>query len=75
MIFQHLGELGFVQSCKPGGVFEGMFRGHDHQKEEIAGTDLLQTKTDSDMTCDPSLQRTRLHRVTPLYRLEIDRVE
>jgi len=35
MMLQHLGELGFVQGRKPGGIFEGMFRGHDHQQQEI----------------------------------------
>ena len=32
MGFPHLRELGFVQSRKPGGFLERMFRGHDHQK-------------------------------------------
>jgi hypothetical protein len=32
MSFQQLRALGFMQSSKPGGFFEGMFRGHDHQK-------------------------------------------
>src|SRR5215467_9488809 len=37
MGFQQLRELGFMQSSKPGGFLEGMFCGHDHQKEQITG--------------------------------------
>src|SRR6266571_8059393 len=66
MGFQHLRELGFVQSRKPGGFFEGMFRGHDHQKQQITGADPLKTVTDCDTTYDPSLQGASLHDASPL---------
>jgi hypothetical protein len=64
--FQHLRALRFVPSGKPGGFFEGMFRGHDHQKEQITGADPLKTVTDGDTTYDPSLQGASLHDVSPL---------
>ena len=35
-----------MQSGKPGGFFEGMFRGDDHQKEQIAGANPLKPLTD-----------------------------
>ena len=63
---QHLRELRFVQSGKPGGFFEGMFRGHDHQKQQLTGADPLQTVTDCDTTYEPSLQGARLHDASPL---------
>ena len=66
--FQPLRELRFVQSGKPGGFFEGMFRRHDHQKEEVTRADDLKTKTDQDMTGDPSLQGTRWHGASPVSR-------
>src|ERR687895_113691 len=56
MSFQHLGELRLVKSRKPGCFFERMFGGHDHQKEEITGTDPFETLTDSDMACNPGVQ-------------------
>src|SRR5207244_6279541 len=46
MVLQHLRELGFVQSRKPGGFFEGMFRRHDPQKEEVTRADDLKMETD-----------------------------
>src|SRR5919109_1585375 len=57
MSFQHLRELGFVQSGKPGGFLERMFRGHDHHKQEVTRADVRKTSTDEDMTGDPSLHR------------------
>jgi hypothetical protein len=55
MVCQHLTALGCVQSRKTCGFFEGMFRGHDHQKQQITGADPLKTSTDPDTTRDPSL--------------------
>lgn len=68
MLFQHLRELGFVKSRKPGGFFEGMFRRHDHQKEEVTRADDLETETDQDMTGDPSLQSASWHGASPVSR-------
>jgi hypothetical protein len=53
--FQPLRELRLVQSGKPGGFFEGMFRSHDHQKQQITGADPLKTSADPDTPRDPSL--------------------
>ena len=64
--FQHLRELRFVQSGKPGGFFEGMFRGHDHQKQQITGADPLKTSTDPDTPRNPSLQGASLHGASSL---------
>jgi len=64
--FQHLRELRFVQSGKPGGFFEGMFRGHDHQKQQITGADPLKTATDPDTPRNPSLQGASLHGASSL---------
>ena len=66
MGFQHLRELGFVQSGKPGGFFEGMFRGHDHQKQQITGAEPLKTSTDPDTPSDPSLQGASPHGASSL---------
>ena len=35
-----------MQSRKPGGFFEGMLCGRDHQQEQIAGTNPLKPLTD-----------------------------
>jgi hypothetical protein len=64
--FQHLRALGFVQSGKPGGVFEGMLRGHDHQKQQLTGADPLKTSTDPDTPRDPSLQGASPHGASSL---------
>jgi hypothetical protein len=55
LVLQHLREWGCVKSRKPGGVFEGLFRRHDHHKEEGTRADDLKTETDQAMTGDPSL--------------------
>jgi len=55
-----------MQSGKPGGFFEGMFRGHDHQKEQITGADPLKTSTHPDTPRDPSLQGASLHGASSL---------
>ena len=54
-----------MQSGKPGGFFEGMFRGDDHQKEQRAGANPLKPLTDSNMTFDPRLQGASAHRASP----------
>src|SRR2546430_12418713 len=74
MGFQHLRELGCVQSRKPGGFFEGMFRGHDHQKQPITGADPLKTSTDPDTPRNPSLQGASPHGASSLWPLDRDRV-
>src|SRR5436190_14035262 len=56
-----------MQSGKPGGLFEGMLRCDDHQKEQIAGAHPLKPLTDGDLTCDPSLQGAREHGAPPRY--------
>ena len=54
-----------MQSGKPGGFLEGMFRCRDHQKEQIAGTNPLKTLTDGDLTFDPRLQGASKHGASP----------
>src|SRR3989454_933482 len=68
MGFQHLRELGFVPSGKPGGFLKRMFPGHDHQKQEVTRADVLKTSTDQDMTGDPSLHSLRSHVASPVSR-------
>jgi hypothetical protein len=70
MGFQHLRALGCVQSRKPGGFFEGMFRGHDHQKQQITGADPLKTSTDPDTPRNPSLQGASPHGASSLWPLD-----
>ena len=65
MGFQHLRELGFVQSRKPGGFLERMFPGHDHQKQEVTRADVLKTEANQDMTGDPSLHSPCSHVASP----------
>ena len=54
-----------MQSGKSGGLFEGMLRGDDHEKEQIAGANPLKPLTDGDPTCDPSLYGASEHRASP----------
>ena len=54
-----------MQSGKPGGFFKGMFRGDDHQKEQIAGANPLKPLTDGNRAFDPSLQGVSEHRASP----------
>ena len=75
MMLQHLGELGFVQGRRPGGIFEGMFRGHDHQKQEITGADVFQTSSEPELTCDPSLQGASLHDGCPPLPVEMSKAQ
>ena len=65
MRLQHSREEGCMQSGKPGGFFEGMFRGDDHQKEQRAGAHPLKPLTDGKMTFDPRLQGASAHRASP----------
>src|SRR5207249_4408183 len=65
MRLQHSREERFVHSGKPGGFFEGMFRGDDHQKEQITGAHPLKPLTDGNMACNPSLQGASEHRTSP----------
>src|SRR5256885_3478018 len=62
---QHAREERFVHSGKPGGFCEGMFRGDDHQKEQITGATPLKPLTDGDPTCDPSLYGASEQRASP----------
>ena len=54
-----------MQAGKPCRLFEGMLRGDDHEKEQIAGANPLKPLTDGDLTFDPSLQGASEHRVSP----------
>ena len=65
MGFQHLRALGFVPSGKPGGFLEGMFPGHDHQKQKVTRADVCKTSTDQEMTGDPSLHSPCSHVASP----------
>ena len=55
----------FMQSGKSGGLFEGMLRGDDHEKEQIADANPLKPLTDGDPTCDPSLYGASEHGASP----------
>src|SRR5438067_9583037 len=65
MRVQHFREEGCMQSGKPGSFFEGMLRGDDHQKEQIAGAHPPKPLTDGNMAFDPSLQGASEHRASP----------
>src|SRR6266850_8137239 len=56
-----------MQAGKPGGLFEGMLRCRDHQKEQIAGAYSLKPLTDGDVTFDPRVQGAREHGASPRY--------
>ena len=65
-----------MQSGKPGSFFKGMFRGDDHQKEQIAGANPLQPLPDGDTPANPSLQGASEHRASPwCEHSEMDRGE
>jgi hypothetical protein len=63
--FHPLRALGGVPSGEPGGFRERLLRGHAHQKEEGARTDVLKTETHEAMTGDPSLHRLRSPGASP----------
>src|SRR4051812_10621451 len=65
MRFQQFRKEGWMQSGKPGGLLEGMLRGDDHEKEQIAGANPLQPLTDGNMPFDPRLQGASEHRASP----------
>src|SRR5215471_4259256 len=67
MRLQHFRKEGGMQSGKPGGLFEGMLRGCDHQKEQIAGAHPLKPLTDGDVTFDPRVQGASAHGAPPRY--------
>jgi len=54
-----------MQAGKPGGLFERMLCGDDHQKEQITGANPRKPLTDSDPTFDPSLYGASEHRASP----------
>ena len=54
-----------MQSGKPGGFFEGMLRGDDHQKEQRTGANPRKPLTDGNVACNPSLQGASEHRASP----------
>ena len=68
MRFQQVRKEGCMQSGKPGGLLEGMFRCDNHEKEQIAGANPLKPLTDGDLTFDPSLQGASEHRASPRYK-------
>ena len=65
MRLQEFGKEGGMQAGKSGGLFEGMFRCRDHQKEQIAGAHPLKPLTDGDVTFDPRVQGASEHRASP----------
>jgi len=67
MRLQEFGKEGGMQAGKSGGLFEGMFRCRDHQKEQIAGAYSLKPLTDGDVTFDPRVQGAREHGASPRY--------
>ena len=56
-----------MQAGKSGGLFEGMFRCRDHQKEQRASANALKALTDGDVTFDPRVQGARGHGASPWY--------
>src|SRR4029453_4225484 len=54
-----------MQAGKPGSLFEGMLRGRDHQKEQIAGAHPLKPLTDGNATFDPRVQDASAHGASP----------
>jgi len=56
-----------MQAGKPGRLFEGMLRGDDHEKKQIASTNALQAPTDGDVTCNPCVQGASGHGASPQY--------
>src|SRR6266581_1475895 len=67
MRLQEFGKEGGMQAGKSGGLFEGMFRCRDHQKEQIASANALKALTDGDVTCDPRVQGASGHGASPQY--------
>src|SRR5947207_4675991 len=65
MRFQQVRKEARMQSGKPSGLVEGMFRCDDHEKEQIAGANPLKPLTDGDLTFDPSLQGASEHCASP----------
>jgi hypothetical protein len=54
-----------MQSGKPGGLFEGMLRCRDHQKEQIADTNPLKPLPDGDVPFNPRVQGASGHGASP----------
>ena len=54
-----------MEARKPGGLFDGMLRGADHQKEQIAGANPLKPLTDDTPTFEPSLEGASEPRAAP----------
>src|SRR2546428_3288858 len=67
MRLQEFCKEGGMQAGKPGGLFEGMLRCRDHQKEQRAGAHPLQPLTDGNVTCDPRVQGASEHGASPRY--------
>ena len=65
MRLQPVRKEGRMQAGKPGGLFESMLWGDDHQKEQRTGAHPRKPLTDSDPTCDPSLYGASEHRASP----------
>ena len=53
---QELGKQRGMESGKSGGLFERMFGGGDHQKEQISGANAPQAPPDGDAAFDPGVQ-------------------
>src|SRR5207237_7309611 len=65
MRLQQFRKEGWMQSGKPGGLLEGMLRGDNHEKEQIAGANPLKPLTDGNRPFDPRLQGASEHRASP----------
>ena len=56
-----------MQAGKASGLCEGVLRGRDHQKEQIAGANALKAPTDGDVTFNPCVQGASGHGASPQY--------
>jgi hypothetical protein len=67
MRLQEFGKERGMQAGKAGGLFEGVLRCRDHQKEQIASANALKALTDGDVTFDPRVQGASGHGASPQY--------
>src|SRR5919204_4567998 len=54
-----------MQAGKAGGLCEGVLRGRDHQKEQLARAHALKAPTDGDLPCDPRMYGASGHGASP----------
>src|SRR5215813_7313858 len=67
MRVQEFGKERGMQAGKAGGLFEGVLRCRDHQKEQIARANPLKPLTDGNVTFDPRVQGASEHGASPRY--------